>query len=237
MEMLTRREFGKLALAGVPAAAILHGREPFLSAFAQAKPNSLIDGVQIGTITYSYRSMPDQSAEATLKYIVESGHQRGRADGRPGQRLGAQEGQLPAEQCRRRRAGGGGGGGAGGGRGGRWRRRPRPRRRSIRRRSRPSWNGVTCAPGREGDAPRGGGAGLPAPGGAGAPRRQRARARGWGGGGRGRGEQTPEQHCRGGREKRKWRLALPMSIFKDLRKMYNDAGVSIYAVKDVRQGS
>ena len=28
---------------------------------------------QIGTITYSYRSMPDQSGDATLKYIVDSG--------------------------------------------------------------------------------------------------------------------------------------------------------------------
>lgn len=37
------------------------------------KPNSLIKGVQIGTITYSFRSMPDQSAEATLKYIVDAG--------------------------------------------------------------------------------------------------------------------------------------------------------------------
>lgn len=36
-------------------------------------PNSLINGVQIGTITYSFRSMPDQSAEATLKYVVDSG--------------------------------------------------------------------------------------------------------------------------------------------------------------------
>lgn len=37
------------------------------------KPDSMIDGVQIGVITYSYRSMPDQSAEATLKYILDSG--------------------------------------------------------------------------------------------------------------------------------------------------------------------
>ena len=44
------------------------------AALAQTrKPHSVIDGVQIGTITYSYRSMPDQSAEATLRYIVESG--------------------------------------------------------------------------------------------------------------------------------------------------------------------
>lgn len=38
-----------------------------------AKPNSKINGVQIGTITYSYRSMPDQSAEAILKAVVDSG--------------------------------------------------------------------------------------------------------------------------------------------------------------------
>ena len=37
------------------------------------KPNSLIDGVQIGVITYSFREMPDQSAEATLQYILDSG--------------------------------------------------------------------------------------------------------------------------------------------------------------------
>ena len=37
------------------------------------KPNSLINGVQIGVITYSFRDMPDQSAEATLKYILDSG--------------------------------------------------------------------------------------------------------------------------------------------------------------------
>ncbi len=69
----TRREFGKLALAGLPAAALLGRTESIFGAFAQAKPNSLINGVQIGTITYSYRSMPDQTAEATLKYIVDSG--------------------------------------------------------------------------------------------------------------------------------------------------------------------
>src|SRR5947207_9048948 len=64
----TRRELGKLALAGLPGAALL-GR----SVFAQTKPNSLINGVQVGTITYSYRSMPDQSAQALLGYIVADG--------------------------------------------------------------------------------------------------------------------------------------------------------------------
>ncbi|GAB3518746.1 sugar phosphate isomerase/epimerase family protein [Emticicia fontis] len=36
-------------------------------------PNSLINGVQIGAITYSFREMPDQSAEAVLQYVKESG--------------------------------------------------------------------------------------------------------------------------------------------------------------------
>jgi len=45
---------------------------------------------------------------------------------------------------------------------------------------------------------------------------------------------TPEQIA-AAQEERKWRMSLSMDIFKELKKMYNDAGVSIYAVKDVRQ--
>ncbi|TWU33284.1 sugar phosphate isomerase/epimerase family protein [Novipirellula artificiosorum] len=41
-------------------------------AAAAAKPNSKFSGVQIGIITYSYRSMPS-SAEDILKYVCESG--------------------------------------------------------------------------------------------------------------------------------------------------------------------
>ena len=37
------------------------------------KHNSKVNGVQIGVITYSYRAMKDQSAEATLQYILDSG--------------------------------------------------------------------------------------------------------------------------------------------------------------------
>ncbi len=66
----TRREVGRLALTALPAASLL--ARPF-SALAQARPHSVINGVRVGTITYSYRSMPDQSAEATLRYIVDSG--------------------------------------------------------------------------------------------------------------------------------------------------------------------
>jgi sugar phosphate isomerase/epimerase len=59
-----------------------------------------------------------------------------------------------------------------------------------------------------------------------------------GGGGRGRGgaAPTPEQLAaqqEAQAAERKWRQSLSMDIFKDLRKMYNDAGVSIYAVKNI----
>lgn len=40
---------------------------------AADKPNSKFKGVQIGTITYSYRDMPDRSLPAILDYTVKSG--------------------------------------------------------------------------------------------------------------------------------------------------------------------
>jgi len=64
----TRRDFGKLALGAVPAAALLP--RPSLAA---AKPHSVVNGVHIGTITYSYRSMPNQTAGAILQYVLDSG--------------------------------------------------------------------------------------------------------------------------------------------------------------------
>jgi sugar phosphate isomerase/epimerase len=69
----TRRDFAKLALIGASGAGLLEKifAAPVLD--AAGRPNSLINGVQIGTITYSYRSMPDQSGDATLNYVVESG--------------------------------------------------------------------------------------------------------------------------------------------------------------------
>ncbi len=39
------------------------------------KPKSKIKGVQIGVITYSFRDLPDQSAEATLQYVLDAGIQ------------------------------------------------------------------------------------------------------------------------------------------------------------------
>ncbi len=51
----TRRDFGKFALAGVPLASAVLLRPDRL--FAAEKPNSKIDGVQIGVITYSFNGM------------------------------------------------------------------------------------------------------------------------------------------------------------------------------------
>ena len=42
-------------------------------ATAAAKKGSIFGGVQIGTITYSYRDMPDLSLPAILDYVVKSG--------------------------------------------------------------------------------------------------------------------------------------------------------------------
>ncbi|HEX7798450.1 MAG TPA: TIM barrel protein [Vicinamibacterales bacterium] len=146
---LSRRDFARLALAGVPAATWLE-RSFFTTASAAERPNSVINGVQVGTITYSYRSMPDQSAQALLRYVV--------ADGINAIELMGE----PAEQF------------------------------------------------------------------AGAPSSGR-------GGGRGRGQEpSPEQQMarREAREAlRKWRTSVSIDRYKELRKLYNDAGVTIYAIK------
>jgi sugar phosphate isomerase/epimerase len=63
----TRREFGQIALAGVPAAIGLPRWPPR----AQAKIPSRFGGVQVGVITYSFRSM--SNAEDILKALVQIG--------------------------------------------------------------------------------------------------------------------------------------------------------------------
>jgi sugar phosphate isomerase/epimerase len=198
----------------------------FGSKVMAAKPNSRINGVQIGTITYSYRSMPDQSAEATLKYIVDSGISAIELMGGPVNDWARKKGKWDSSPAAAAAEAAGRGGRGGRGPGGRGPAPSYPPVSSMKTgfgNDQPSgqWNGKACPEG------RGGG-----PGGEGA--RGRGAAPGGGGGGRGRGEQTPEQKAASDAE-RKWRLGLSMDIFKELRKLYNDAGVSIYAVKDVRQ--
>jgi sugar phosphate isomerase/epimerase len=200
---ITRRQLGKLALAGVPAAALASRYGSLVDVLAQAQPNSLVAGVQIGVITYSYRSMPDQSAEATLKYVVDSGISAIELMGGPVESFAG----APAL------AGGGGGGRgpAGGGRAAGA--APPPAAAPVSAPVTPAppgtWNGQPC----------------PAPAG-----------RGGGGGGRGRGDMTPEQQAAVQEQQAKlkaWRTSVSMDVFKKLRKMYNDAGVTIYAWKQL----
>ena len=199
----TRREFGKLALAGLPAAAMLGHSESIFGALAQAKPNSLIDGVQIGTITYSFRAMPDQSAEATLKYILDSGISAIELMGGPAESFAG----APT-------SGRGGGPGRGpGGPGG-----PGPGAAAAPLTPAPGqklgeWHGQQCIVAPEG----GGGAGR-------------------GGGGRRGADMTPEQLAaqqEAAAKLKAWRTSVSMDPFKKLRKMYNDAGVTIYAWKQL----
>ena len=147
----TRREVGKLALSAVPAASLFV--RPF-SLLAQGRPDSTINGVRVGAITYSYRTMADQSAEAMLRYVVDSGISQIEFMGGPVEAF------------------------------------------------------------------------------AGAPQ-----APGGGGGRRGGQPPTPEQQAaqRDAADKLKaWRTSVSMDRFKTLRKMFNDAGVTIYAWKQLR---
>src|SRR5215831_21059874 len=59
--LYTRRDIGKIALAAGGA-----------SALKAAKPDSVFGGVQIGTITYSFRELPS-SAEQVLGYCLDCG--------------------------------------------------------------------------------------------------------------------------------------------------------------------
>jgi sugar phosphate isomerase/epimerase len=213
----SRRDFGKMALGAIPVAtAVASGlaMNP-TRLFAADKPNSYINGVQVGVITYSFGRMPDQSAEATLGYITGAGLSATELMDGPvwayaREKTGFTGGVMPG-----RGPGGFGRGPA---------TPPPPPGPAVA--GQPSWNGQACHAGRGfGAAPAGAPGGAPgaAPG-----------AAPGGGGGFGRGQQTPEQIAArkaAQDELAKWQLGLSLDMFKDLRKMYNDAGVSIYAVK------
>jgi sugar phosphate isomerase/epimerase len=167
----TRRDVGKIALASLPVTTLM----------GAAKPDSKFGGVQIGTITYSFRQMPNTGAEDILKYCLECGISAIELMSDPAERYAG----MPS-------SGRGGPGGAAG--------------------------GQARGPGAAG-APGG------APGAAGG---QAMR------GGGGRAPATPEEieaRRKAAEEVKKWRLSVSMDKYKAFRKMYNDAGVKIYAFK------
>ncbi|MBL8236152.1 MAG: sugar phosphate isomerase/epimerase [Bryobacterales bacterium] len=134
---MNRRHFAKAALAALPASSLL------------AKPNSKFGGVQIGAITYCFRSLPS-SAPELLKYCTD---------------LGISSIELMGDAAE-------------------------------------NFAG----------APQSRPAGFPG----------------------GRRQLTPEQQAamkKAAEERKAWRLSVPMQKYKDLRKMYNAAGVNIEIVK------
>jgi sugar phosphate isomerase/epimerase len=135
MPNMNRRDFGKAALAALPASTLL------------AKPNSKFGGVQIGAITYSFRSLPS-SAPELLNYCTQ---------------LGIDSIELMGDAAE-------------------------------------NFAGAPVA---------------------------------HSGGGE-RGKRTPEQQeavKKAADERKSWRLSVSMDKYKELRKMYNDAGVKIEIVK------
>ena len=195
----SRRDFGKLALGSIPLAATVLANPERLFSMPAPKPDSYIKGVQIGVISYSFRSMPDQSAEAMLGYMTTAG-------------LSACELETPVWPYAYKKMGftpparGGfpGGGRGGAGRGAQVAAEPGPAVPGE-----PSWDGHACPAGRG---------------------RGAAAAGGRGGGRGGRAPLTPEEQAAQD-ELHKFQVGVSLDVFKDLRKMYNDAGVSIYAVK------
>lgn len=67
---LIKSVLGTAGIALLPS-SLVKGAPAIIKSYN--KPNSKINGVQIGCITYSFRSLSDQSAEATLKYVTDSG--------------------------------------------------------------------------------------------------------------------------------------------------------------------
>ena len=173
---ITRREFGKVALAGVPAVGVLL-QGNLGAAVAQAgRPVSRWAGVQVGlNVPYSLGTGNNISAEDLLARVVDLGISGLELRAQPVEHfLGSPTIRAATGAAAARGAGGGrgGGGAAGGGRGG------------------------------------------------------------------GRGTQTPEQ-IEAARQQaqqaaeaaRQWRLSAPTSRLKDMRQMYEDAGVLIEILK------
>jgi sugar phosphate isomerase/epimerase len=181
MPAYTRREWGKLALAGLPASLL-----EFNPAFAapSAKPSSTWAGVQVGmNVPYNFGTRTTMSAEDVLDKCVQLGVGTVELRAQPIEKsLGLPPnlvlGPAPVDfQAARTRAG--------------------------------SVPGVT----KDGGAAANPGAARDGQGGP---------------------PQTPEQlaaYKAAADELRKWRMSLPMSKAKELRKKYEDSGVAIAIVK------
>jgi sugar phosphate isomerase/epimerase len=192
----TRRDFGKIAMATLPLSAAA-------PAFAQAKPDSKIDGVQIGAITYSFRQGVDK---LQLPAIMA--------------KIGLSEVELmsgDAEIIAGMPSAGGGGFGGGGGRGGSGRGGGR------------GGSGGGFGAGRGGANAELAPNGCPANSPAGSDSLQKAGlapARGGRGGPGGGRAMTPEQEA-AQKAAADWKMAANASTWKGVRKKFNDAGIDV----------
>ena len=185
LSLYSRRDFGKIALASLPAAGLLANPVAALGLNAQARPNSVFGGVTIGIIG-NLGVAPAGDLPAVIASLVAAN-------------ISAVEiGSGGVETFAGAPAAPGGGGGRG-------------------RATAPAGGAVAPA------APARGAAGDAA-----AP----AAARGGGGGGR--AAQTPEQQAAAEAQAavmKQWRMTAPMDKFREFRKLYNDAGIRIYAFR------
>ncbi|MEX2140080.1 MAG: sugar phosphate isomerase/epimerase [Pirellulales bacterium] len=199
MSLLTRREFGTLALAAFPAVHLLGSGLQTRGQEQAAKPNSNFGGVNVGIIApYAFRGTAgnvDDILSAMLKLGLSSVEMQ------------AEPVEAYAGAPARGRGGGGRGRRGGRGRGGETGRAGDQGVTAQAEGAQPPQRQAEGAEGRRGD---------------GAPRR-----------GRGAPPTTEELAARraAGEEMRKWRLSQSMSKYEELRKKYNDAGVSIDIVK------
>jgi sugar phosphate isomerase/epimerase len=214
MSLLTRREFGTLALGALPAAHLLAGALKVRGQEAAAKPNSVFGGVNVGIIApYAFRGTAgnvDDILSAMLKLGLSAVEMQAEpVEAYAGAPFRGRGGRGGGRGRRGGRRGEGGGGEAGG----------------AQSRGVPATEqGGAQAQGaqrQEGEGRRGEGS-------------EGRRGEGRGRGGRGGAPPTPEQIAArraAGEEMRKWRLSQSMSKYEELRNKYNDAGVSIDIVK------
>src|SRR5436190_9409420 len=78
--MITRREFGKLTVAGLvlPSSPGLRRTALGLAEAGQKVPSSIVDGVHLGVQTYSFRDLPrpsgaHDSVDVVIKAMIDCG--------------------------------------------------------------------------------------------------------------------------------------------------------------------
>jgi sugar phosphate isomerase/epimerase len=198
----TRRDFGKIAMAAVPAAAGLS-----IVDMARAAQSSKIDGVQIGAITYSFRGGAAQGGVAAADMPAAM------------QKIGLSEVELMSGDAEIiagiPQAPGRGGGGFGGGRGGSGRGGGFGGGRGAA-----AAGDVTTAPnGCPSNTPSGRDSIAKAAGASGGAAAGR-------GGGRGPATMTPEQEA-AQKAIADWKTAANATTWKGVKKKFNDAGVDV----------